>query len=1186
MRHTAKSFRNVFVTVLAGAWGVVGIAPCAETARPEMPASVALTRMRATELCWRIPVLADPVTVDGRIDPREWRLAAKTSGLLNTRGLLVAEADTFVWVGTDGHALFVAVRSATGAEEPGQGLVAKATERDGPVWSDDAIEILVCAGDDGDVYQVIINSIGTVFDAVRRAGSRTDASHQMALRSASRVEGGWWDIEVAIPLAEIGSPTGSLKLNVCRDSSTFGPSSLTGAATFADPAGMLRLSWADGVPVVRVHGLGNTRAGHVEVELEIEGQDPAPLRVLGWIWRDASGADAKPLAEFAQTVSGNWRGSFPARLAVSDSTHRLTLGVVDAAGTCLHSRVIDFGTGGRRPDPRPVTVQALLADHTWIYARHYPGYQRLSVVLDPFGYQGESIREIRLVLHGPAGETRTGSAQKREDGSWKALVELASSAEGTWSADVACIGPSGKAVVQKQGAFAFEKKRWVWEGNRLGISAEVIPPFTPLSVDGTRVSSVLRVHTVNGLGLWQQVRSLGRDLLAGPMTVECRAGGAAREWQAEPPRFTEIEGHKVVAQAHATAGSLTWDVTTTYDYDGFMWAKVRLAASDRASVDRLVLRIPMKAAECTLMHACADRIRKNKAGFIADGTGEVWNSVDVERYRLSGDRIITTELIPYFWFGGEQRGICWAADNSLGFSLRQGQPAIRVLRPDGGVVVAEIDLINQPTAIAGERSLEFGLQATPVKPLAAGWRNWHFGCGNYIPGMTNISFGVHALGAGHVMGWWKYPLNHDYSYLEYLRRATRTKKEDLEFMRAWMDRTHSDYLRWTHNNVATLTKSYTKFLRDGETIPELWTRWRDIYMTQWSSRAARSDRLVPYGDQRLQIIDSPEVEYYAAEWWNPQLISYAAAIRTFLTPSNIDFTLHCYKKMLEHGFDGIYLDDTYILPGNSPDNDTAVLDHGRILPRMGLLATRELVKRLAVIQHELGMSPRLTIVHMSNALLIPAFAFADVSYDWEMGYGDQDFQDRFSLDFIRTESIGLQGGLVPTVLGGVVKQGDISWSDWLKGEKKRLTRTSLGMTLIHEIRINHQKHAIAGDLLFQAYRALHRFDIANPDCTFVPYWQNDRRVTATGGDLKTSFYTRPSRLLLIVANMGDDATAVFRLDRQALGIRPDAVLVDVESGTVLDAEGPEIPRHDFRMVYVGREEAGKALSAADPEPGE
>jgi len=1132
--------------------------------------------------------MPQPVAVDGRIAAAEWGMAAKTCGFMDTKGRLVTDAVGLAWIGTDRQSLFVALRTGTAGEEPGTGTVAKVKDRDGPVWDDDAVEILASPDQGETVYHVIVNSVGAVYDSVHRGKGGQDKAWNCGIRSASRVESHLWDIEIAIPLADLGSPKESLKLNVCRDWREHGPASLTGAASFADPATLFEVRWGDGVPVVRLHGLGNLGIGRVNADLELGDGAKGDVKVIGVLRKALTYAPSGTgvLQRFSQPASSGWRGAFAAK-APPGAKYQLGLAAIDGAGAVLQSRLIGFEVGGkRRRNQRPVTASTLLDEHTWVYARHYPGFQRLAVEVEPFDFRQGKLEGIEIVAHGPAGEERRGRAVKRDDGVWKALLELKSGAPGAWQADVVFRGPAESVLLNKKGAFSFERKQWPWENNTLGVSDEVIPPFTPLRVEGAVVHSVLRGHQVNGLGLWGQVNTLGRDILAAPMGLECRVDGTPQTWRTQPVRFTETAPHRVVARSEATAGGLTWRAVSTFDYDGFMWVKATLSATAATNVDRLTLRIPLTAAECTLMHACADRIRKNKAGLIPGGEGEVWNSADIDRYLLYGERIEPTEIVPYLWLGGEERGLCWLADNSRGFALRDKAAAVRVLRPGPGQVVAEIDLINQPTAVHGQRSLAFGLQATPVKPRPKDWRNWHFGVGSYIPGMLNVSFGVHCLGAAQLIGAWKRPFDHDWTYLEYLRRAARTKKEDLELVSRWVARTAPAHREWTARNRESMARSYTKFLRKGETLEGMWARWLELYMRKWSSNASRSDLLIPYTDPRLQIVDAPETQYYAAEWWGPQLISYAGVMRTFPTPSCVNFMIHCYKEMLEHAFDGIYLDDTFMLPGNNPDNGTAVLSEGRTLPHMGMLAMRGLVKRLATVQHQLGMNPRLIVVHTSNAFLIPVLSFADISYDWEMGYGEDDFQDRFALDFIRTESTGLQAGLVPTVLGGVVKKSDISWTDWLKVKKKRLTRTSLALTLLHEIRINHQPSAISGDLLYQTYRLLHRFDIANADCEFVPYWRPDPAVSVTGGDLKLSFYKRPDRLLLVVSNMGEQAGAVLQVDRKRLGLPEQAVLVDAESATTLAEARIDVPRHDFRLVYVGAADAGKALNAPDVKPGD
>lgn len=59
----------------------------------------------------------------------------------------------------------------------------------------------------------------------------------------------------------------------------------------------------------------------------------------------------------------------------------------------------------------------------------------------------------------------------------------------------------------------FERKVFPWEGNQLGKSDRLIPPFTPVKVNGNTVSTLLRDHLLSDMGLWRQVTADGADLL-------------------------------------------------------------------------------------------------------------------------------------------------------------------------------------------------------------------------------------------------------------------------------------------------------------------------------------------------------------------------------------------------------------------------------------------------------------------------------------------------------------------------------------------------------------------------------------------------------------------------------------------------------------------------------------------------
>ncbi len=92
-----------------------------------------------------------------------------------------------------------------------------------------------------------------------------------------------------------------------------------------------------------------------------------------------------------------------------------------------------------------------------------------------------------------------------------------------------------------------------WLNNTIGISDEVIPPYTPITVTGNVVGTILRRHTMSDTGLWEQVTALDKPLLAGPMHFEVTQHG-----QLQPVHgrlnFTVKKPAEVVSEATWTSG--------------------------------------------------------------------------------------------------------------------------------------------------------------------------------------------------------------------------------------------------------------------------------------------------------------------------------------------------------------------------------------------------------------------------------------------------------------------------------------------------------------------------------------------------------------------------------------------------------------------------------------------------------
>jgi hypothetical protein len=153
--------------------------------------------------------------IDGRLDESYWSEAPRYSEFhrLGRKGGFSADMErTEFQVACDRESLLVGITCF----DPNVGdLIAKVTERDGPSWSDDAVEIFVRLNDRF-YYQFAVNSLGTVYDAratVVNGAPPGDVSRARlwdgVIDAAVTQEATHWTVEVRIPFAtlDIGPDT-------------------------------------------------------------------------------------------------------------------------------------------------------------------------------------------------------------------------------------------------------------------------------------------------------------------------------------------------------------------------------------------------------------------------------------------------------------------------------------------------------------------------------------------------------------------------------------------------------------------------------------------------------------------------------------------------------------------------------------------------------------------------------------------------------------------------------------------------------------------------------------------------------------------------------------------------------------------------------------------------------------------
>ena len=199
--------------------------------------------------------------VDGVIGEHEYDEGVRFCGLkIVPSDRLSEQAESSVTVLSDGKTLFVAGHLMARNVDFDGGLKSSVLKRDGDVWTDDCVELMVEGDDPSRLAHFVVNPIGTIYDARIVDGERDVRWSCEGLKVASKVNRGWWELELAIPLRAIGSAKRGFALNVGRKGPGLAAMSLTGAALeLKEPR--LQFAWNGSTAVLQVETLGDPESG-------------------------------------------------------------------------------------------------------------------------------------------------------------------------------------------------------------------------------------------------------------------------------------------------------------------------------------------------------------------------------------------------------------------------------------------------------------------------------------------------------------------------------------------------------------------------------------------------------------------------------------------------------------------------------------------------------------------------------------------------------------------------------------------------------------------------------------------------------------------------------------------------------------------------------------------------------------
>ncbi|MFW6163971.1 MAG: glycoside hydrolase domain-containing protein, partial [Planctomycetota bacterium] len=728
-----------------------------------------------------------PPTLDGTIEPGEWDGAVRTTGFQRLNKTLLEPRTGAAWCGYDAERLYIAVVS----ELPPDGELRTSRKfRDSDVIFDDSIEIWLDpnrdtrqTGEGGrDYYQFIGNAAGTVLDTrfdPDRGAPQLGWNGRWEVANAADPKTGLWVAELSIPFADLGwqgNPAGrSIGVLIARNwkrpwqQTTWFPHKGAFVSWFEYP----RIRLTKSQPSVQIAALGDdVLSGALHLQARVV--NPGPARKaqvqLAITSSDMPRLDDAKTLDLPANGSATYEYRIPKSRLHARATHELTFVVQAPDGAAQY---LNYALQWTQPKGKAWNVRTGPNPDAAVRLAYYPSYGLIRLRVDTAELEkaAENIKQATVTVTSPDGETLLEEAMAWEESPAQQQFEVGDLPDGEYAVSVALEGY--KEAFER----SFRRIHFVWEGNRLGVTKEVYPPFEPLEVEGDTVKAVLREHVVGGLGLWRSVKSLGRELLAAPIALKTGDGAAIAgegkfinvvEQKRRGRRIVQearlTDGHTALYEGRAEAPGARVTTRCTTEFDGCMKIVLDLEPPKQAApLDRLWLDIPLRDAEAPLWHCCTTGLRRNPAGATPKGEGRVWDSTEFPDGNWYGS------FKPYLWLGGEERGLCWFADNDSGWVLDADEkkktfaPCLSLHRR-GGVLTLRVHLVQKPVTLTEPRQIVFGLMASPAKPMPGGWRRVLFS--RRYPGYETIGWmGSTYWGTAETMHE-TYPLGHDFSILD------------------------------------------------------------------------------------------------------------------------------------------------------------------------------------------------------------------------------------------------------------------------------------------------------------------------------------------------------------------------------------------------------------------------------------
>ncbi len=1079
----------------------------------------------------RLPPMSQAPTLDGRIEPGEWDSAFFGTGVAQHARLGLDPIQVEYGFGYHENRIYLAGRMET---RPGEIYDRKPRRLagGGPTGHFEFLVDPVSQDPDKNWVQAMLYPLGVVNNIGYSQRIGGFVPFDVAWEYADSWQDGWWTVELSAPAdalqgarLEQGGIWGVLFAGQVRGAVNY--FSGTVGEPFANRSRYYKFILDEQAPLVQVTEIGDVLGETLSPTLKVRNTLERQLRVNASFYltdQPEKAPDAPPAAlnrlslAPGESKTSTWRLPVPG----DPGAKWLHMEIVDAENGTTYFAGLYKLTRPRSPkwaDFTPPPVEPILLE-----AYFLPYFHRVRAVADFGGLESpDTVAAVHWqVTDGEGRELAAAETSDFANLTAESVLQVPETlAVGTYTVTGRLVDKEGKQLASRSDTF--EKADYPFEHNTIGVSHEVLAPWSPIVTAGSVLEVWNRRHDLSA-GLPVQIESAGAELLAAPIHLVATSGGERRILTAAGGALSG-DGVTASSVSHGTFGPLTARIDMQAEFDGMLKYAIELVAAPESQLESLDLVIPLKAEHAQFLHAAGDGCRTNYSHALPEGEGRVWDSTQIVNWTNP------TSFLTYVWLGDHERGLCWWADSAEGWTLPRDKdtPVVEIFRRDGRVELV-FHIVNYTTAAAWKgaeaRRLVFALEATPVRPRAP----WARDIGLCDAGVTRQQWPRFDW-----IGWtgWcfkgqekeNYPTNYTFAHL---RPINDDAAKALAEHTAQIEKDGRKTLVYTDMRARSLIGEMEK-----------------AYAWEWAPTT---------GDRRKSVIMNAP---------------HHAAYQISSTPSRIDYDMWCFQLGMDLGIDYWYFDEIQNEGQYNPATGLGYLDElGREMPTTRLFAYRDLWKRLYTLMQQRGQEIPIIVMHNTSTTYAGPMAFCTTTWDYEEINADPEQRQltKFGMDYLITETMGHQYGFVASTLGPGGKFEP--WSVDQPGAPEKVARHWMGVHML----LDMNPYLTSNAQVRHALGLLGDFGWNQPDAVWIPYWKSEELYTWSPVDhVYVSAYRRGSDLLLVALN--DTNAAVTVEWKAAAGVEVEGALdaEQPEEGLEVTAAGRlaiELEAYDYRLVRL------------------